>query len=72
MKFEKTYLSRAMTRAMSLDHPIGDPTGGPAYGERRDPVSAVLAVAGMWEAGAVIAGASSLAAGFSSRPRFQK
>lgn len=64
MKFEKTYLSRAVTRAMSLDHPIGDPTGGPAYGERRDPVSAVLAVAGMWEAGAVIAGASSLAAGF--------
>ena len=64
MKFEKTYLSRAMTRAMSLDHPIGDPTGGPAYGERRDPVSAVIAVAGMWEAGTIIAGASTLMAGF--------
>jgi hypothetical protein len=64
MKFEKTYLSRAMTKAMSLDHPIGDPTGGPAYGERRDPVSAVMAVAGMWEAGTIIAGASTLMAGF--------
>ena len=64
MKFEKTYLSRAMTRAMALDHPIGDPTGGPAYGERRDPVSAVMAVAGMWEAGTIIAGASTLMAGF--------
>ena len=63
MKFEKTYLSRAMTRAMSLDHPIGDPTGGPAFGERRDPVSAVMAVAGMWEAGTIIAGASTLMAG---------
>jgi len=64
MKFEKTYLSRAMTRAMSLDHPIGDPTGGPAYAERRDPVSAIIAVAGMWEAGTIIAGASTLMAGF--------
>jgi hypothetical protein len=65
MKFEKTYLSRAMTRTMaSHGMPIGDPTGGPAYGERRDPVSAVMAVASMWEAGTIIAGASSLAAGF--------
>lgn len=47
MNFEKTYLSREMTRAMSLDHPIGDPTGGPAYGERREPVSAVLAIGSM-------------------------
>ena len=47
MKFEKIYLSRAMTKAMSADHPIGDPTGGPAYGERNDPVSAVIAVASM-------------------------
>lgn len=50
MKFQKTYLSRAMTRAMALDHPIGDPTGGPAYGERREPVSAVLAI------GSIVAG----------------
>jgi hypothetical protein len=47
MNFEKTYLSRQMTRAMSLDHPIGDPFGGPAYGERREPVSAVLAIGSM-------------------------
>lgn len=65
MKFEKTYLSREMTRAMaSHGMPIGDPTGGPAYGERRDPVSAIMAVAGMWEAGTIIAGASTLMAGF--------
>ena len=47
MNLQKTYLSRAMTRAMALDHPIGDPFGGPAYGERRDPVSAIVAVASM-------------------------
>jgi len=38
----KVYLSRAQTRAWSLDMPIGDPTGGPAYGERNDPVSAII------------------------------
>lgn len=43
----KTYLSRAMTRAMAADHPIGDPFGGPAYGERRDPISAIVAVGTM-------------------------
>lgn len=47
MNLQKTYLSRAMTRAMALDHPIGDPTGGPAYGERNEPVSAVLAIGSM-------------------------
>lgn len=47
MNLQKTYLSRAMTRAMALDHPIGDPFGGAAYGERRDPVSAIVAVASM-------------------------
>lgn len=48
MKFQKKiYLSRAQTRAMAMDHPIGDPTGGAAYGERNDPVSAVVAVATM-------------------------
>lgn len=44
---QKTYLSREMTRAMALDHPIGDPFGGAAYGERRDPVSAVISIASM-------------------------
>lgn len=46
-RYQKTYLSRAMTRAMSIDHPIGDPHGGPAYGERNEPVSAIIAVVGM-------------------------
>lgn len=44
---QKTYLSRAVTRAMALDHPIGDPTGGPAYGEKNDPVSAIVAIGSM-------------------------
>lgn len=39
----KVYLTRAQTRAMSLDAPIGDPFGGPAYGEKNDPVSATVA-----------------------------
>ena len=38
----KIYLSRAQTRAMSADHPIGDPTGGVAYGEKNDPVTAAI------------------------------
>ena len=59
MKFQKTYLSRAMTRAMALDHPIGDPTGGPAYGEKNDPVSAVMSIAAM---GSTYAAAGTFAA----------
>jgi hypothetical protein len=43
----KYYFSRAETRAMALDHPIGDPTGGAAYGEKNDPVSAVISLATM-------------------------
>lgn len=39
----KHYFSRAETRAMSLEHPIGDPFGGAAYGEFNDPVSATAA-----------------------------
>jgi hypothetical protein len=39
---DKIYLSRAQTRAMSIDHPIGDPTGGAAYGEYKDPVTAAI------------------------------
>lgn len=44
---QKIYLTRAATRAMALDHPIGDPTGGPAFGEKNDPVSAVVSVGSM-------------------------
>ena len=38
----KTYLSRRQTKAMSSEYPIGDPTGGAAYRELRDPVSAAI------------------------------
>lgn len=44
---KKIYLSRAQTRAMAFEHPIGDPTGGAAYGEKRDPVSATFAIGTM-------------------------
>ena len=43
----KIYLSRSITRTLSADHPVGDPTGGAAYGEKNDPVSAILSVAAM-------------------------
>jgi hypothetical protein len=40
--FNKVYLSRSQTKAMSSEYPIGDPTGGAAYGEFNDPVSAIV------------------------------
>ena len=43
----KIYMSRAQTRAMAIEHPIGDPTGGPAYGEKNDPISAAIAIGSM-------------------------
>jgi hypothetical protein len=43
---DKHYMSRADTRAMSAEHPIGDPTGGAAYGERNDPVTATVIAGG--------------------------
>jgi len=48
----KIYLSRAQTKSMSAYEPIGDPTGGAAYGEFNDPVTAVVS------AGANLLGAS--------------
>jgi hypothetical protein len=50
--YKKVYLSRATTKAMSAEYPIGDPFGGPAYGERNDPVTAA------------VVGVTSLAGGF--------
>lgn len=44
---QKIYMSRAATRTMALDHPIGDPTGGPAFGEKHDAVSAVISIGSM-------------------------
>ncbi len=42
----KTYLSLAVSRAWEKDGPVGDPMGGPAYGERAMPLVAVV-LAGM-------------------------
>jgi len=58
----KVYLSRKQTRAMSIDHPIGDPTGGPAYRELRDPVTAIGVSAGANLLGSVIGGSASKSA----------
>jgi hypothetical protein len=68
----KVYLSRRQTRAMSIDHPIGDPTGGPAYREFRDPTTAIAASAGANVLGSVIGGsASKSAAGKQSKAALQ-
>ena len=58
----KYYLSRAQTRAMSVEYPIGDPTGGAAYREMRDPVTAgIMAVGSI--GGALISSNASKSAG---------
>jgi hypothetical protein len=44
----KIYFSRSMTRTLSADHPVGDPTGGAAYGEKNDPISAAISLATMY------------------------
>jgi hypothetical protein len=44
---KKFYLTRTQTRAMAADHPIGDPTGGAAYGEKNEPISAIIAISTM-------------------------
>lgn len=38
----KIYLSGSQSRFWSAFEPVGDPTGGPAYGERREPVTIML------------------------------
>lgn len=53
---KKFYLTRTQTRAMAADHPIGDPTGGAAYGEKNEPISAIIAIASM--AGTYVAAGS--------------
>jgi len=55
----KIYFSRSISRTLSADHPVGDPTGGAAYGEKNDPISAVLSIAAM---GSTYAAAGSFAA----------
>lgn len=66
---DKTYLSLSISRAMALEHPVGDPFGGPAYGQRNMPfiigpaVGVAAAAVGVAAAGATIAtvGAAALA-----------
>ena len=58
----KTYLSRAQTRAWSSEMPVGDPTGGPAYGERNDPVTAAIGVGGSLLSGLMASDSASNAA----------
>ena len=48
----KTYMSLAVSRAMAAEYPVGDPTGGAAYGKREMPVVAV-AIA-VWEVAAAV------------------
>jgi hypothetical protein len=54
MNFQKTYMSRAITRAMAVDHPVGDPFGGAAYGERNDPISAAISIGTMFATGSAM------------------
>ena len=61
---KKFYLTRTHTRAMALDHPIGDPTGGAAYGEKNDPISAIISIASM-------AGTYAFAGSFAAMTIFQ-
>ena len=58
----KVYLSRKQSRAMSSEHPVGDPTGGAAYRELRDPTTAIAASAGANLLGSVIGGQASKSA----------
>lgn len=60
--YRKVYLSRAQTKASAIDYPIGDPTGGAAYGEYNDPVSAAIAVGGNLISGSMSANAAESAA----------
>lgn len=41
----KKYLSRSQSRFWSSEIPVGDPTGGVAYGERNDPVTLAFGAA---------------------------
>jgi hypothetical protein len=58
----KVYLSRRQTKSMSSEFPIGDPTGGAAYREMRDPATAMAASAGANVVGSIIGGEASKSA----------
>lgn len=55
----KTYMSVAVSRAMSVEYPVGDPFGGPAFGERNMPVVAIAA--GAMGAASLVAAAGTAA-----------
>lgn len=55
------YLSRAQSRFWSAEMPVGDARGGPAYGERRDPVTAVIVIGAAVSAVGAMSQASSAA-----------
>lgn len=50
----KKYLSRTQSRFWSSEIPVGDPTGGVAYGERNDPATIATVVSYAQVAGTVI------------------
>lgn len=58
----KTYLSLAMSRTWSAEMPVGDPFGGPAYGEKNGPAVALLGAFGSISMGVSI-GAGTLMGG---------
>lgn len=60
--FTKIYLSRSQSRALAIDHPVGDPTGGAAYREMRDPGTAMGVSAATSLIGAKIGGDASKSA----------
>ncbi|MES2348491.1 MAG: hypothetical protein V4641_13090 [Pseudomonadota bacterium] len=52
---KKTYLSRAQTRRWSTHHgAVGDPYGGPAYGEKREPATMAMIMTVAQVAGTVM------------------
>lgn len=55
--YRKSYLSVAESRRWAVENPVGDPFGGPAYGEKRMPVAPVImAVAAYAAENVVVAG----------------
>ena len=58
----KTYLSLAMSRTWSAEMPVGDPYGGPAYGEKNGPAIALIGAYAGISTGMAI-GASTLMGG---------
>lgn len=59
----KTYMSIAVSRALSAEYPVGDPYGGPAFGRREMPVVVLAA--------AVYAGATIATVGIMAMTAFE-